>query len=65
MNTQTEFRTIADQLVSSLVGTDHVALWWASPNRAFDDRTPEQQWALGSDQVVNYLMAHAFGGGGT
>lgn len=65
MNTQAEFRTIADQLVSSLVGTDHVAAWWDSPNRAFDDRTPEQQWASGSDQVVNYLMAHAFGGGGT
>ena len=65
MNTQTEFRTIADQLVVGLVGADHVAAWWASPNQAFDDRTPEQQWVRGSDQVVNYLMANAFQGGGT
>jgi hypothetical protein len=65
MNTQTEFRAIADQLVVGLVGADHVAAWWASPNRAFDDRTPEAQWAQGSDQVINYLMAHAFQGGGT
>jgi hypothetical protein len=65
MNTQMEFRAIADQLVVGLVGADHVAAWWASPNRAFNDCTPEKQWATGSDQVINYLMAHAFGGGGT
>lgn len=62
MNTQTEFRTIADQLVTGLVGADHVATWWTSTNTAFDGRTPEAQWATGSDQVINYLMAHAFGG---
>jgi hypothetical protein len=65
MNTQTEFRSIADQLVAGLVGADHVAAWWASPNRAFGDRTPEAQWAEGSDRVVNYLMHHAFSGGGS
>ena len=65
MNTQTEFRNIADQLVVGLVGADHVASWWASPNQAFDNLTPETQWAQGSDQVVFYLMAHAFQGGGT
>jgi hypothetical protein len=65
MTTEQEFRTIADQLVVGLVGADHVASWWASPNQAFDGCTPEQQWAQGSDQVVFYLMAHAFQGGGT
>jgi hypothetical protein len=65
MDTQTEFRNIADQLVAGLVGADHVAAWWASPNQAFGDCTPEQQWAVGSDQVVFYLMSHAFQGGGT
>lgn len=59
MNTGTEFRNIADQLVVGLVGTDHVAGWWASPNKAFDNRTPEQQWATGSDQVITYLMRSA------
>jgi hypothetical protein len=63
MNTQAEFRAIADQLVVGLVGVDQIAAWWTSPNQAFDNLTPEQQWATGSDQVINYLMAHAFGGG--
>ena len=65
MNTEQEFRAIADQLVMSLVGPDHVAAWWTSPNQAFNGRTPEEQWQLGSDQVVNYLMHHAFAGGGS
>jgi hypothetical protein len=65
MNTEQEFRNIANNLVASMVGPNLVDAWWASPNRAFDNRTPEAQWAQGSDQVVNYLMAHAFQGGGT
>jgi hypothetical protein len=65
MDTQTEFRAIADQLVAGMVGEQLVADWWASPNRAFDGRTPEAQWAEGSDRVVNYLMHHAFSGGGS
>jgi hypothetical protein len=65
MTTEQEFRNIANNLVASMVGPNQVESWWASPNRAFDDRTPEAQWAQGSDQVVFYLMAHAFQGGGT
>jgi hypothetical protein len=65
MTTEQEFRTIADQLVAGMVGEQLVADWWASPNRAFDDRTPEAQWSEGSDRVVNYLMHHAFSGGGS
>jgi hypothetical protein len=65
MNTEQEFRNIANNLVASLVGSDHVAAWWTSPNQAFDGRTPEAQWSAGSDQVINYLMHHAFSGGGS
>ncbi len=65
MNTEQEFRNIANNLVASLVGPDHVDAWWTSPNRAFEDRTPEAQWEAGSDRVVNYLMHHAFSGGGS
>jgi hypothetical protein len=65
MTTEQEFRNIANNLVASMVGPNQIESWWASPNRAFDDRTPEDQWGMGSDQVVNYLMAHAFQGGGT
>ena len=65
MNTEQQFRGLTDHLVARLVGEAHVAAWWASPNQAFDGRTPEAQWAQGSDAVVNYLMHHAFGGGGS
>jgi hypothetical protein len=65
MNAEQEFRNIANNLVASMVGPNQVESWWASPNRAFDDRTPEAQWAAGSDAVVNYLMHHAFVGGGS
>lgn len=65
MNTEQEFKTIANNLVASMVGPNMVAAWWSSPNQAFDGRTPEDQWAVGSDRVVNYLMHHAFAGGGS
>ena len=65
MNTEQEFRTIANNLVTSMVGPAMTADWWTSPNQAFDGLTPEAQWAKGSDAVVNYLMHHAFSGGGS
>jgi hypothetical protein len=65
LTTEENFKAVCNTLVQSLVGEDHVAAWWSSPNQAFDGRTPEAQWAQGSDQVVNYLMHHAFAGGGS
>jgi len=65
MTSEQEFRNIANNLVASMVGPNMVDSWWTSPNKAFDDRTPEAQWQLGSDRVVNYLMHHAFSGGGS
>ena len=65
MNTEQEFRKIADQLVESMVGKNMIKSWWTSPNQAFEGRTPETQWTQGSDSVVNYLMHHAFAGGGS
>jgi hypothetical protein len=65
MNTEQEFKNIANNLVASMVGADHVDAWWNSANKAFDGRTPQAQWDVGSDAVVNYLMHHAFSGGGS
>jgi hypothetical protein len=65
MTTEQEFRNIANNLVASMVGPNLAESWWTSPNQAFDDRTPETQWSEGSDRVVNYLMHHAFSGGGS
>jgi hypothetical protein len=44
MNTEQEFRVIANNLVASMVGPDLVESWWTSPNLPFDDRSPEVQW---------------------
>jgi hypothetical protein len=65
MTPEQEFRNIANNLVASMVGPNLAESWWASPNQAFDNRTPEAQWQSGSDAVVNYLMHHAFSGGGS
>ena len=65
MTPEQEFRNIANNLVASMVGPNQVESWWTSPNRAFGNRTPEAQWQSGSDAVVNYLMHHAFSGGGS
>jgi len=52
-----------NRLVVALVGDKLSKDWWKSPNKAFDDRTPEslmneQEWT----RVRNYLMDHAYGG---
>jgi hypothetical protein len=65
MTIEQTFRNTCDQLVRAMVGPDMVTAWWSSPNTAFGGRTPEEQWVAGSDSVVNYLMHHAFAGGGS
>jgi len=65
LTSEENFRATCNTLVESLVGADLVESWWSSPNQAFAGRTPEAQWLVGSDSVVNYLMHHAFAGGGS
>ena len=52
-------------LVIALVGKDNSDAWWDSPNKAFDGRTPAGMWITDFRQVHNYLMHHAFVGGGS
>jgi hypothetical protein len=52
-----------NRLVVALVGDKLAESWWKSPNKAFDNRPPdelmnEQEWT----RVRNYLMDHAYGG---
>ena len=65
MTIELEFRRCCDELVEALVGDKMVDAWWKSPNKAFEMRTPEEHFAISSDDVVNYLMACAFTGGGS
>jgi hypothetical protein len=50
-------------IVEALVGEEFSERWWTSSNRAFDGKTPEEQWELAPDVVFNNLMTHAFDGG--
>ena len=55
-------RQTCKMIVEALVGREFSEQWWSSPNRAFDNRTPDEQWALESEVVSDYLFGHAFGG---
>ena len=56
-------KRICDVIVEALVGEEFSERWWTSPNRAFDGKTPSEQWELEPDVVFNYLMIYAFDGG--
>lgn len=55
----------SDALVIALVGKDNADAWWNSPNKAFVGKTPADMWLTDFRQVYNYLMHHAFVGGGS
>ena len=67
--TETRAEFLAKQrsnvLVIAMIGKAESDLWWNSPNRAFDMRTPIDMWDEDYKRVYNYLMHHAFVGGGS
>ena len=59
-------KNLLNRLVVGLVGVANADGWWNSPNKAFDMKTPnemmtEETWL----QVRDYLMHHAYSGGGS
>jgi hypothetical protein len=55
-------RSTLNRLVAALAGEKLSSVWWNSPNKAFDDRTPdslmnEEEWT----RVRDYLMNYAYG----
>ena len=52
-------RLRSEALVIAMVGYDSSAGWWNSRNKAFELRTPNQQWVLDWQVVYTYLMGHA------
>jgi hypothetical protein len=56
-----------DDLLIALLGKSELCeMWWKTQNRAFDHKTPQELWdANGASDVYNYLMHHAFAGGGS
>lgn len=49
----------SDVLLTALVGKELVEKWWESGNKAFDLKTPYEQWQIDPTVVYNYLMTHA------
>jgi len=46
------------ELLLPLVGEDLVDSWYTSPNKAFDNKTPEQMFEEGKrKEVFDYLIA--------
>ncbi|NDB15145.1 MAG: DUF2384 domain-containing protein, partial [Betaproteobacteria bacterium] len=44
-NIQDKMAYNANQILKALLGDDElVKKWWISPNRAFDEQTPEDLW---------------------
>jgi hypothetical protein len=49
-----------DALLTVLVGKDLVEAWWASKNKAFEEKTPQEVWDTDLyEHVYAYLMFHA------
>lgn len=52
-------RALCESALKRLVGPDLVSLWWNSPNKAFDEGTPEGTWQIDYERVYRYIMTHA------
>ena len=51
-------------VVIALVGLDRAEQWWNSPNKGFDNKTPNEAYIEDPSQVRDYLMWHAYASGG-
>ena len=50
------------RILYALLGSNElVQKWWSSPNKAFDDMTPNEMWDRDKDRVKNYLLAQLNG----
>ena len=51
-----------NRILYALLGSNElVQKWWSSPNKAFDDMTPNEMWDRDKDRVKNYLLAQLNG----
>lgn len=50
-------RQRCDQMIRALIGDPLCEQWWNSSNRAFENRTPLEQWQHDPQSVYNYLLS--------
>jgi hypothetical protein len=48
-------------LVAMLGSEELVTKWWVSPNKAFENQTPESVFQADPYKVYSYIGAHAYG----
>ena len=63
-----ELKNECDRLLGALLGHNHdlCTMWWTTQNQAFGYRTPQELFdGDGASEVFNYLMHHAYAGGGS
>lgn len=52
-------RERCEALITAMVGKDNTELWWNTPNKAFNNSTPEEMYRLSPNIVYDYLMKQA------
>jgi hypothetical protein len=51
-----------NRILYALLGSEElVQKWWSSPNRAFDEMTPNEMLNRDKDRVKNYLLGQLSG----
>lgn len=50
-------RQRCNQMIRALVGDELCEQWWHGANRAFENRTPQEQWLRDPQSVYRYLLS--------
>jgi hypothetical protein len=65
----TTVKVTLNRLLFAMIGrAELVDLWWDSPNKAFDGKTPNEVYLSGEEgrqKVINYIHFHANASGGS
>lgn len=63
------YKHIVDKHLLAMLGSeDFVSKWWDSPNASFKFQRPIDLWISGErgqKEVINYVLHHAYAGGGS
>lgn len=66
MNTYQEIqimRNRCESMILSMVGKDYTNVWWNSPNKAFQEKTPNEVFDTDPERVYDYIIGHIDGYG--
>lgn len=56
-------RNRCEIMILSMVGKDYANVWWNSPNKAFQGKTPNEVFDTDPEQVYDYIIGHINGYG--